>query len=272
MRTYKPTTPSRRHMTTEDFSGLDKKRPEKALVVPLKKKSGRGYRGRITVRHRGGGAKRMYRLVDFSRKKIDIPAEVIALEYDPNRTASIALLEYQDKTKAYCLAPEGLKKGDKIITSEKAPLNLGNRMKIKNIPIGTEVYNIEIVPSEGGKLVRSAGVSAIVMGAEGRHIHIKMPSGELRKIHQECFASIGALSRSEHRYVKIGKAGRKRHKGIRPTVRGSAMSAYDHPHGGGEGKTGIGLKHPKTPWGKPALGKKTRRRKKTNKFIIKRRK
>lgn len=271
MKKYKPTTPSRRHATREDFSCLDKKRPEKSLVVPLKKKSGRGNKGRITVRHKGGGAKRLYRLVDFSRKKIDIPAKVIALEYDPNRTAFIALVEYQDKQKAYHLAPQELKKGDEIIASDEAALKPGNRMKIKNIPIGTEVYNIELIPQGGGKLVRSAGVLAKVMGIEKKHVHIKMPSGELRKIHQECFASIGAVSRPELRYVKLGKAGRKRHKGVRPTVRGSAMTPHDHPHGGGEGRTGIGLKHPKTPWGKPVLGKKTRKRKKTNKFIIKRR-
>ena len=273
MKKYRPTTPSRRHATREDFLSLDKKRPEKGLVVPLKKKSGRGNKGRITVRHKGGGAKRLYRLVDFSRKKLDLPAKVIALEYDPNRTAFIALVEYQDGTKAYYLAPQGLKKGDEIVVSEKAALNPGNRMKLKNISIGTEVYNLELVPGGGGKIVRSAGSSAKVMGLEGKYAHIKMPSGELRKIHQECFASIGMLSRAEHRYVKLGKAGRKRHKGVRPTVRGSAMVPHDHPHGGGEGKAGIGLKHPKTPWGKPALGKKTRKKKKiTNKFIIQRRK
>jgi len=271
MKKHKPTTPSRRHATREDFSSLDKKRPEKSLVVPLKKKSGRGSQGRITVRHKGGGAKRLYRLVDFSRKKIDVPAKVIALEYDPNRTAFIALIEYSDNEKAYYIAPQDLKKGDEIITSEKAILKPGNRMKIKNIPIGTEVYNIELVPGGGGKFVRSAGASAKVMGGEGKYIHIKMPSTELRKVHQECFASIGALSRPELRYVKLGKAGRKRHKGVRPTVRGSAMTPHDHPHGGGEGRTGIGLKYPKTPWGKHALGTKTRKRKKTNKFIIKRR-
>jgi large subunit ribosomal protein L2 len=272
MKKYKPTTPSRRHATREDFSSLDKKKPEKNLVTPLKKKSGRGNKGRITVRHKGGGAKRLYRLVDFSRKKIDIPAKVIALEYDPNRTAFIVLVEYKDGKKEYHLAPQGLKKGDEIIASEKAPLDTGNRMKIKNIPIGTDVYNIELVPEAGGKLVRSAGASAKVMGIEGKYVHIKMPSGEFRKIHQECFVSVGALSRPEHRYVKLGSAGRKRHLGIRPTVRGSAMTPHDHPHGGGEGRAGIGLKHPKTPWGKIALGKKTRKRKKTNKFIIKRRK
>ncbi len=271
MKRYKPTTPSRRHMTREDFSSLDKKRPEKSLVIPLKKKSGRGSGGRITVRHRGGGAKRLYRLVDFARKKTDILAKVIALEYDPNRTAFIALVEYEGGEKAYYLAPDGLKKGDEVITNDKAELKLGNRMKLKNIPIGTEIYNIELIPQGGGKIVRSAGSLAKVMGVDGKYTHIKLPSTELRKIHQECFASIGAVSRPEHRYTKLGKAGRKRHKGVRPTVRGLAMTPHDHPHGGGEGRAGIGLKHPKTPWGKIALGKKTRKRKNTNKFIIKRR-
>jgi len=239
--------------------------------VPLKKKSGRGNQGRITVRHKGGGAKRLYRIVDFNQRKIDIPGKVIALEYDPNRTSFIALIEYQDGDKRYRLAPQGLKKGDEVVISEKAALKPGNRMKLKNIPIGTDVFNLEIVPSSGGKLARSAGTAAKVLGREGKYIHIKMPSGELRKIHQECFATVGAGSRADLRYAKLGKAGRKRHKGVRPTVRGSAMSPHDHPHGGGEGRTGIGLKHPKTPWGKPALGKKTRKRKRTDKFIIQRR-
>lgn len=272
MKKYKPTSPGRRHGTMEDFSSLDKKRPEKCLVTPLKKKSGRGSKGRITVRHRGGGAKRLYRLVDFARRDIDSPMKVMALEYDPNRTAFIALVEDKDGKKAYYLAPQGLKKEDEIIASDSADLKPGNRMKIKNIPIGTEIYNIELVPGGGGKLVRSAGSAAKIMGIEGKYVHIKMPSSELRKLHKECFASIGAVSRPEHRYVILGKAGRKRYKGIRPTVRGSAMTPHDHPHGGGEGRTGIGMKYPKTPWGKIALGKKTRNRKKTDKFIIQRRK
>jgi large subunit ribosomal protein L2 len=271
MKRYKPTSPGRRHGTREDFSSLDKKRPEKSLVAPLKKKSGRGSKGRITVRHKGGGAKRLYRLIDFARRDIDVPVKVIALEYDPNRTAFIALVENKEGKKSYYLAPHGLKKGDEIISSDKTELKPGNRMKIKNIPIGTEIYNIELVPGGGGKLVRSAGSSSKIMGIEGKYVHIKMPSSELRKLHKECFASIGAVSRPEHRYVILGKAGKKRYKGIRPTVRGSAMTPHDHPHGGGEGRAGIGMKYPKTPWGKPALGKKTRNRKKTNKFIIKRR-
>jgi len=271
MKKYKPTTPSRRHATREDFSGLTKKRPEKSLIKMLKKRSGRNNQGRITVRHQGGGAKRFYRMVDFKQKKIDMSGTVIALEYDPNRTAFIVLIEYQDKTKAYRLAPQGLKIGDKVIISDKAEIKIGNRMKLKNIPIGTEVFNIEMLPMAGGKLVRSAGSSAKVMGIEGKHVALKMPSKELRKIHKECFATIGSLSRPEHRYQVLGKAGRKRHMGIRPTVRGSAMVPADHPHGGGEGKAGIGMKHPKTPWGKSAFGTKTRKRKNTNKFIIKRR-
>ncbi|MBU3964368.1 50S ribosomal protein L2 [Patescibacteria group bacterium] len=272
MKKYKPTTPGRRHATIEDFSNLDKKRPEKSLVIKLKKKAGRNSQGKITVRHKGGGAKRLYRIIDFARKRLDIPAKVLALEYDPNRTAFIALIEYSDGVKKYILAPQGLNKGDTVITSENAELKPGNRTKLKNIPIGTDIYNAELLPEGGGKLIRSAGSSAKVFGSEEKYIHIKMPSGEMRKLHQECFASIGALSRPEHRYVKIGNAGRARHMGRRPTVRGSAMNPHDHPHGGGEGRTGIGLKYPKTPWGKPALGKKTRKRKNTNIFIIKRRK
>ena len=272
MKKYKPTTPSRRHATREDFSGLTKKRPEKSLIKMLKKRSGRNNQGKITVRHQGGGAKKFYRMVDFKQKKMDMPGTVIALEYDPNRTAFIVLIEYQDKTKAYRLAPQGLKIGAQVIISDKAEIKIGNRMKLKNISIGTEVFNIELLPMGGGKLVRSAGSSAKVMGIAGKHVALKMPSKELRKIHKECFATIGALSRPEHRYQVLGKAGRKRHKGIRPTVRGSAMVPADHPHGGGEGKAGIGMKHPKTPWGKIAFGKKTRKRKNTNKFIIKRRK
>jgi len=272
MKRYKPTSPGRRHATREDFSELTKKRPEKSLVKILKKQSGRNNQGKITVRHQGGGAKRFYRMVDFRQKKIDMPGTVIALEYDPNRTAFIVLIEYQDKTKAYRLAPQGLKIGDEVIISDKTEIKIGNRMRIKNIPIGTEVYNIEILPMAGGKLARSAGSSAKVMGIEGKYVAVKMPSKELRKINKECFASIGALSRADHRYRVIGKAGLKRHMGIRPTVRGSAMVPADHPHGGGEGRAGIGMKHPKTPWGKIAFGKKTRKRKKTNKFIIKRRK
>ncbi len=273
MKIYKPTTPGRRGMTGTDFSMLTKKKPEKKLLRPLKKRAGRGSNGRITVRHRGGGAKRLYRVIEFSEEKMDMPAKVIALEYDPNRTSFIALLEYSDKQKQYILAPQGLKVGDEIVYSEKAPLTSGNRIKLKNIPIGTMAYNIEMEPGRGGKLVRSAGTGAQVLAQEEKYTQIKMPSTEVRRISNECFASIGMLSNPEHRFVKIGKAGRARLKGRRPGVRGSAMNPCDHPHGGGEGRSPIGLKYPKTPWGKHALGVKTRKKHKwTNKFIIQRRK
>jgi large subunit ribosomal protein L2 len=271
MKKYKPTTPGRRHATREDFSALTKKKPEKGLIRMLKKSPGRNNQGRITVRHKSRGAKKFYRIISFGQENINQPGKVVALEYDPNRTSFIMLLEYPDNKKAYRLAPQGIKAGDELLIAEKAPLKPGNRMKLKNISIGTEVYNIEIVPGGKGKMIKAAGSSAKVLGEEGNYIHLKMPSGELRKVHKECFASVGALSRPDHRYVKLGKAGINRHKGIRPTVRGSAMSPVDHPHGGGEGRTGIGLKHPKTPWGKIARGVKTRKRKNTNKFIIQRR-
>jgi large subunit ribosomal protein L2 len=251
---------------------LTKKEPEKSLLRPLKKKAGRTSSGRITVRHRGGGAKRLYRIVEFGQERLDTPAKVTALEYDPNRTAFLALLEYKDGQKKYILAPHDLKVGDEVIFSEKAPLKPGNRMKLKNIPIGTMVYNIELTPGRGGKIVRAAGTSAQVMAQEGEYTHLKMPSGEIRKVFSECFASIGQVSNPEHRFQKLGKAGRARLKGWRPTVRGSAMNPVDHPHGGGEGKAPIGLPHPKTPWGKPALGVKTRKKKWTDKLIIQRRK
>lgn len=252
---------------------LTKKEPEKRLLMSLKKKGGRGSSGRITVRHRGGGAKRLYRIVDFGQEKINIPGRVIALEYDPYRSAFIALLEYQDKDKRYILAPKDLKVSQEVIISENAPHSSGNRLKLKNVPSGTLVYNIEIEPGRGGKLIRGAGTSARVLGQEGKYTNLEMPSSEIRRISGECFASVGVVSNPEHIYQEIGKAGRSRLKGKRPTVRGSAMIPPDHPHGGGEGKAPIGLKHPKTPWGKPALGVKTRKRKKwTNKLIISRRK
>lgn len=260
-------------MTVKDFSVLTKKEPEKKLLVPLKKKAGRNASGRITVRHRGGGHKRLYRIIEFGQEKLDVPAKVIALEYDPNRTAFIALLEYPDKERKYIIAPHNLKVGAEIIFSEKAPIEVGNRMRLKNIPVGTVVHNIELVPNQGGKLVRSAGSGAVVLAHEGKYCHLKMPSTEIRKIPEECFASIGSVSCPEHRFVNVGKAGRSRHMGIRPTVRGSAMGADDHPHGGGEGRSPIGLKYPKTPWGRPALGVKTRKKKKpSDKLIISRRK
>lgn len=251
---------------------LTKKEPEKRLLLPLKKTGGRNVSGRITVRHRGGGAKRMYRIVDFGQEKLGLKGKIIALEYDPNRTAFLALVEYQDGEKRYILAAEGMKVGDEIICSEKTEVRLGNRMKLKYIPIGTEVYNIELEPGRGGKLVRSAGACAKVVAQEEKYTLLEMPSKEIRKILGDCFASIGRLSHPEHRFEELRKAGRKRLKGWRPTVRGSAMNPCDHPHGGGEGRAPIGLKHPKTPWGKPALGVRTRKKKWTDKLIIKRRK
>ncbi len=253
-------------------SELSKKAPEKKLLVSLKNKAGRGSSGRITVRHKGGGAKRKYRIIDFKQDKKDIPGEVLALEYDPNRTAFIALLKYEDGEKRYRLAPDKLKAGDKVLCSDKAPVKRGNRMKLKNIPVGTMVFNIELEPDRGGKIVRSAGSSAKVLAIEGKYTNLAMPSGEIRKILAESFATVGTVSNPEWRYVQIGKAGKSRHRRKRPTVRGSAMNPVDHPHGGGEGRTPIGLKYPKTPWGKHARGVQTRKKKWTDKLIIKNRK
>jgi large subunit ribosomal protein L2 len=269
---------------------LTKKKPEKKLLLSLKNKAGRGRSGRITVRHRGGGAKRLYRLIDFGQEKLEIPGKVVALEYDPNRTAYIALIEYGDgdrrdksqraprptnagiSEKRYILAPKDLKVGDEIICQEAAEIKTGNRIKLMNIPVGAQVYNIELESGKGGKIVKAAGTSAKVIAQEPPYTHLELPSKEIRKIPQQCFASIGQVSHSEKRFEKIGKAGRKRLKGWRPTVRGTAMIPPDHPHGGGEGRSPIGLKHPKTPWGKPAKGVKTRRKKWTEKLIIKQRK
>lgn len=252
---------------------LTKKEPERRLLLTLKRRAGRARFGRITVRHRGGGVKRLYRIVDFGQEKLGIPAKVIALEYDPYRTAFLLLLEYQDGEKRYSLAPKDLKVGDEIICAEKAEIKIGNRIKLKNIPVGTQVFNIELEPGRGGKLAKGAGTAAKVLAQEAGFTHLTLPSGEIRKVSQECFATIGQVSHPEKRFQIIGKAGRVRLKGFRPTVRGTAMNPCDHPHGGGEGKTPIGLKGPKTPWGKPARGVKTRRKRKwTEKFIIKRRK
>ena len=251
---------------------LTKKEPEKKLLLPLKKKAGRNSEGKIVVRHRGGGVKRMYRILDFGQEKMGILGKVVALEYDPNRTAFIALVEYQDGEKRYILAPHGLKVGDEIICQDKAEIKIGNRMRLKNIPIGTQVFNIELVPGKGGKIVRSAGTFAKVMAHESPFVHLQLPSKEIRKVFEDCFATIGQVSNPEHIFQDIGKAGRKRLKGWRPSVRGAAMNPVDHPHGGGEGKTPIGLKYPKTPWGKPARGIKTRKKKWTDKLIIRRRK
>ncbi|MBU3934626.1 50S ribosomal protein L2 [Patescibacteria group bacterium] len=272
MKIYKPTTPGQRGMTGVDYSVLTKKRPEKTLTKSFKKRAGRAQNGRITIRHKGGGAKKLYRVVEFGQPKLDVSAKVIALEYDPNRTSFIALIQYPDSVKYYILAPQDLKVGDEIICSEKSPLKPGNRAKLKNLPVGTMVYNIETKIGKGGIMVRGAGTSAQILAQEEGYAQLKMPSTETRRIKNECFASIGAVSNSEHRFVNIGKAGRARLMGRRPTVRGSAMNPVDHPHGGGEGRQSIGLKYPKTPWGKPALGVKTRKNKKaSNKLIIKRR-
>jgi len=251
---------------------LTKKEPEKNLLLNLQKKAGRNNTGRITVRHKGGGVKKMYRIVDFGEEKINIPARVVALEYDPYRTAFLCLLEYEDKDKRYILAPDGIKLEDRIICAEKAEIKTGNRMKIKNIPVGVMVYNIELIPGRGGRLARSAGAFAKVLAHEGEYTHLEMPSKEIRMVSGDCFASIGAVSHPEWRYEIIKKAGSSRLRGIRPTVRGSAMNPCDHPHGGGEGKTPIGLRYPKTPTGKHALGVKTRKKKWTDKYIIQRRK
>ncbi|MFA5746674.1 MAG: 50S ribosomal protein L2 [Candidatus Paceibacterota bacterium] len=248
------------------------KKPEKALTLRWRKTGGRAQNGRITSRHIGGGNRKMYRIVEFGQANMDMPATVLAVEYDPNRTAYLALVEYENKTKKYILAPQGLKVGTVIVASENAPIDLGNRLKLKNIPEGTLVHNVEIMPGQGGKMARSAGSNIVVVAHEGGYCHLKMASSEIRKVSQECYASVGAVSNSDYRFVIWRKAGVSRHKGIRPHVRGTVMNPCDHPHGGGEGRTGIGMKHPKTPWGKPALGVKTRRRTSTNKYILQRRK
>lgn len=269
----KPTSPGRRFTKVIDTSILTKKKPQKSLLRPLKKKAGRDKTGQISIRHRGGGAKRLYRLVDFKQTRYDLPAKIVAIEYDPNRRAFIALIEYPDKTKSYILAPQGLKVGDEIISSEKTEIKVGNRMKLKNIPTGMPIYNIELSPGKGGQIVRGAGNSATIIAKEGKYAHLRLPSGEIRKVLLESAASIGQVSNPLVSSIKIGKAGRVRWKGIRPTVRGKAMHPAAHPHGGGEGVSPIGLKYPKTAWGKPAIGVRTRKKKKySDKLIIKRRK
>ena len=272
IKTYNPYTPSRRQMTGSDFSEITKTTPEKSLVVSLSKNSGRNNQGKITVRHRGGGNRRKYRLVDFKRKKDGIAAKVIGIEYDPNRTANIALICYADGEKAYILAPAGLKVGMKVMSGAEAEVRPGNCLPLSAIPVGTMVHNIELYPGKGGQLVRSAGNGAQVMAKEGKYATLRLPSGEMRMVPINCRATIGVVGNGEHNLINIGKAGRKRHMGIRPTVRGSVMNPNDHPHGGGEGKTGIGRPGPCTPWGKPALGLKTRKKNKaSNKMIVRRR-
>ena len=272
IKTYNPYTPSRRQMTGSDFSEITKKTPEKSLLAPKSRQAGRNNQGKITVRHRGGGAKKKYRIIDFKRRKDGIAATVIGIEYDPNRTANIALICYEDGEKAYILAPEGLKDGMKVMNGPEAEVRVGNCLPLSQIPVGTQIHNIELHPGKGGQMVRSAGNSAQLMAKEGKYATLRLPSGEMRMVPLECRASIGVVGNGDHNLINIGKAGRKRHMGIRPTVRGSVMNPNDHPHGGGEGKTGIGRPGPCTPWGKPALGLKTRKKnKQSNKLIVRRR-
>ena len=273
IKTYRPTTPSRRHMSVSGFDGVVKHvKPEKSLTEVLKKNSGRNSYGRITVRHQGGGNRQKYRVIDFKRNKLDVEGKVLQLEYDPNRSAYIALVEYADGERRYILAPVGLNVGDTILASATADIKAGNALPMANIPVGTVIHNIELYPGKGAQLVRSAGVAAQLMAKENGMATVRLPSGEMRKVRLDCFATIGQVGNIDHANVSIGKAGRKRHMGIRPTVRGSVMNPVDHPHGGGEGKSPVGRPGPVTPWGKPALGYKTRKTKnRTDKFIVKRR-
>ena len=269
---YKPTSPARRQMTVSTFEEITKKTPERSLVVTLKSSGGRNSYGRITVRHRGGGAKRKYRIIDFKRNKFDVPASVIAIEYDPNRSANIALVQYEDGEKKYIIAPVGLHVGDTIVSSATADIRPGNALPLKSIPVGTIIHNIELQPGKGAQLVRAAGNSAQLMAKENGYAQVRLPSTEVRMISLECLATIGQVGNIDHENISIGKAGRKRHMGWRPTVRGVVMNPNDHPHGGGEGKSPVGMPSPVTPWGKPALGYKTRaKKKKSEKFIVKHR-
>ena len=273
MKHFKAYTPSRRNMTVSDFSEITKKTPEKSLLAKKAKNSGRNSYGRITVRHHGGGNRQKYRIIDFKRNKDDMFATVVGIEYDPNRSANIALLQYEDGTLSYIIAPQGLRDGDKVISGAKADIKPGNCMPIESIPVGTMIHNIELNPGQGGKMVRAAGQGAQLMAKEGKYSHVRLPSGEMRLVLTKCRATIGTIGNADHENVKIGKAGRTRHMGIRPTVRGSVMNPVDHPHGGGEGRAPVGHAGPMTPWGKPALGYKTRKKnKQSNKLIVKRRK
>ena len=272
IKSFNPYTPSRRHMTVVDRAELSTAAPEKSLTVSLKKNAGRNAQGKITVRHRGGGSKRKYRIIDFKRNKDGVPATVKSIEYDPNRTANIALIAYADGQKSYILAPEGLKVGQKVMNGADAEIAVGNCLPLENIPVGTQIHNIELMPGKGGQLVRAAGNSAQLMAKEGKYATLRLPSGEMRMVPIGARATIGVIGNGEHALVNIGKAGRKRNMGIRPTVRGSVMNPNDHPHGGGEGKTSVGRPGPCTPWGKPALGLKTRKKNnKSNKMIVRRR-
>ena len=270
IRTYKPTTPSLRNMSRDTFEHITKTKPEKSLTVSKKSMAGRNNQGKLTVRHRGGGHKRKYRLVDFKRTdKLNIPCTVKAVEYDPNRSAYIILVAYKDGEKRYHLAPNEIQVGDELVCSKKAKIKTGNRMEVRNIPVGYPIFNIELQPNKGGQVVKSAGSSSKIVSLDGPKAQIELPSGEVRLVEKSCMATIGIVSNVDHSNIKIGKAGRKRWMGKKPQVRGKAMNPNDHPHGGGEGGSPIGMKHPKTPWGRPALGVKTRRRKDTNKFIVK---
>ena len=270
IKTYNPYTPSRRNMTGSDFSEITKSTPEKSLCVSLKKNAGRNNQGKITVRHNGGGSKRKYRLVDFKRNKDGIAATVVAIEYDPNRTANIALICYADGQKSYILAPQGLEVGQKVMSGETAEIRVGNCLRLANIPVGTQIHNIELYPGKGGQMVRSAGNSAQLMAKEGKYATLRLPSGEMRMVPIICRATIGVVGNGDHNLINYGKAGRVRHMGVRPTVRGSVMNPNDHPHGGGEGKAPVGRPGPCTPWGKPALGLKTRKKKASDKLIVRR--
>ena len=271
LKTYRPTSPGRRGMSGPTFEEITKDKPEKSLLLPLKKRAGRNNRGKITVRHRGGGAKRRLRVIDFKRDKAGIPGRVAAIEYDPNRSARIALIYYADGEKRYILAPLGLNVGDTVMSGSNAEIKPGNALPMKSIPTGTQIHNIELQRGKGGQVVRSAGSFAQLMVKEGEYVLIRLPSGEIRRVRSECLATIGQIGNAEHQNISLGKAGRKRHMGWRPTVRGSAMTPRDHPHGGGEGRAPVGLPGPKTPWGKPALGYKTRKPKASDRMIVKRR-
>ena len=269
---YKPTSPGMRNRSVSGFEEITKTRPEKSLIISKRERAGRNHRGKITVRHRGGGEKRALRIIDFRREKIGVPGKVVAIEYDPNRSARIALVVYADGEKRYIIATAGMKVNDVIQNGPEAEIREGNALPLKAIPVGSQVHNIELTPGKGGQLVRSGGAAAQLLSKEGKWTLLRLPSGEIRKVHSECFATIGQVGNTDHKNIRIGKAGRKRHMGWRPTVRGSAMSPRDHPHGGGEGRSPIGHSHPKSPWGWCTIGGKTRKRKLSNKFIVKRRK
>jgi large subunit ribosomal protein L2 len=271
IKVYKPTSPGRRDMSSENFDEITPGKPERSLLVSLNKHAGRNFRGKITVRHRGGGSRRKYRIIDFKRNKYDVPGRVDSIQYDPNRSARIALIVYADGEKRYILSPLGLGVGDKVMSGPTAEIRPGNALPLINIPLGTTVHNIEMEPGRGGQLARAAGTSAQLMAKEGKYATLRLPSGEMRMVHRRCMATIGQVSNVDHSNVKLGKAGRKRWMGFRPSVRGSAMNPRDHPHGGGEGRSPIGMPSPKSPWGKKTLGKKTRRNKGSNKMIVRRR-